>query len=96
MPVAALYLVAYQYGTILAAGCLKSLGKLLSGKLYAAHTLYALYDAGADVALSQFALPCLKVVKRQISYVIVGIDGRDNLRIVCRFNGKRGASVERL
>lgn len=79
--VTTLYLVAYQHSTVFLACCLKSLGKLLSGELYAAHTLYALNDAGADIALSQFALPCLKVVKRQISYVIVGIDGRDNLRM---------------
>lgn len=94
--VAALYLVAYQHGTILAAGCLKSLGKLLCGELYAAHTLYALYDAGANVALGEFGLPCSEVVYGQVGYVVVGVYGCYNLRIVGGFYGKRGASVERL
>ena len=94
--VAALYLVADEHCAVLLAGCLKPFCEGFVNHLYAAHALYALNDAGANVALGEFGLPCGEVVYGQVGYVVVGVYGCYNLRIVGGFDGKRCASVERL
>ena len=80
--VAALYLVAYEYGAVSAACRLQFLRELRGGKTYAAHSLYALQYHSCDIILCQFAFPCRDVIERQISHMPVGIDRSDNLWIV--------------
>lgn len=70
--------------------------KSSSTSFYSAHSLYALNNAGADIALGKLCFPRLKVVDGQVSYVAVGVDGRYYLRIVGRLDGQRRASVESL
>ena len=94
--VATLNLIGNEHGTIFVAELLKTLGKLLTHELDAAHALDALNDAGADIALGQFLTPGLQVVEGQIGGVAVGIDGGDNLRVVGHLNGQRGTAVESL
>ena len=84
--VTTLYLVADEHGTIFLASSLQALGKLLSSQAYATNTLYALYDAGSHIALGKFGLPCFEIVKRKEGNVVVGIDWRNNLRIVGSLN----------
>ena len=80
--ISALYLVAYQYGSVFLAESLQSLCKLGSGKSDAANTLNTFDDTSTYIALCQFLLPCLDVVEREIGGVAIGIDRGDNLRIV--------------
>ena len=77
------------------AGGGQALRELRRGQPYAADSLYALNDAGADVALGQLGLPRGEVVQRQVADVAVGVDGRYNLRVVGGFDGQRRAPVER-
>ena len=67
---------------------LKTLGKLLTHELDAAHALDALDDAGADIALGQFLPPDLQIVEGQIGGVAVGVDGGDDLRVVGHLYGQ--------
>ena len=84
--VTTLYLIADEHGTIFLASSLQALGKLFSSQAYATNTLYALYDAGSHIALGKFGLPCFEIVKRKEGNVVVGIDWRNNLRIVGSLN----------
>ena len=86
--VAALNLIGDEHGTIFVAELLKTLGKLLTHELDAAHALDALNDAGADIALGQFLTPGLQVVEGQIGGVAVGVDGGDDLRVVGHLYGQ--------
>ena len=93
-PISALYLVADEDGAILLAGLLQTLGKLGRGHVDTAHALDALQDAGAYVALGQFALPSLQVIQGKERHVAVVVDGCHNLRIVGYLYRQRGASVK--
>ena len=90
-----LYLVADEHRSVLLASCLQALGKLFGSHAYAADTLYALDDAGCHIALGKLSLPCGEVVERKERNVVVGIDWRNNLRIVGSLNRKRCTTVKR-
>ena len=69
--------------------------KLLRCHTDASHSLYALDDASAYIALGEFSLPCLKFVKRQVGYMAAVVDWSDDFGIVGYFDSQRSASVER-
>ena len=77
------------------ASLLQSLCKLGSEHVAAAHTLYALHDAGTHVTLLQLALPCIEVVDGEVCHMPVGIDGSDDLGVLGGLHSQRCASVER-
>ena len=94
--IAALDFIANQDGAVFLTGSSQSLGKFCGSHLDAAHALDAFQDDGTHITFRQFSLPGGKVIHRQISNVVVGIDGRNNLRIVGHLNGKTCSSVESL
>ena len=95
-PVATLDLVGDEHGAVAAACLGEALCELLGCQLYAAHTLYALQDDGADVALVKLGLPGREVVEGEVGDVAVGVDGRDDLGVVGDLHGEAGAAVEGL
>ncbi len=92
--VSTLYLVAYQHRTILLASGLQSLRKLWGSHVHATDTLNTLKDTSADITLSQFFLPCLKVIEGKERDVPIIVDGCDNLGIICHFHCQGSTSVE--
>ena len=94
--IAALYLVANQHGAVFLAGSSQSLCKFGRGHLDAAHALDTLQDDSAYIALSQFSLPCWKIIHWQISDVAIIIDRGNNLRIVGHLYGQTCPAMESL
>ena len=86
--VAALYLVAYKYRSVLLASLLQALREFRCGQFNASDTLHTLEDYSADIAFSKLRLPCLEVIQRQISNVAVSVYRCDNFRIVCRLHSQ--------
>ena len=86
--------VANQDGSVFLAGSSQSLGKFCCCHLDTTNTLNNFQNYSADIILSQFCLPCRKVIHGQISDVIVIVDRRYNLRIIGYFHSQRCTSVE--
>ena len=92
--IATLYLVADEHGTILLASSLQTLCKLWSNHVATTYALNGFDDTSANIALSKFLLPSLKVVDRKIGDMTISVDRSDNLRIVRYLNGKRSTTME--
>ena len=94
--VSALYLVADECRSRLLAGLAQPLGELGGEHAHASYALYALYDAGADIALPQLGLPGGQVVDGQEGDVLAVVDGGHYLGVVGHLHGQRRAPVEGL
>ena len=70
--------------------------KFVGWNLNAAHALNALDNYRCHIAFGDFSLHGIDVAERHDGHVRRGIDGGLDFGIVGGFNGKRGATVERL
>lgn len=86
--VAALYLVADEYGAMLLAGLTQALGKIFFHQTDATYALDAFEYTGAHVALGQLFFPSAEVVKGKVGDMVVGIHRGDDLGVVGGFNGE--------
>ena len=80
--VAALDLIQHQHRVMGGAGLPQGVHEVVGRQLDAAHALNPFDDDGTHVPLRQFAAHGLDVVQRQVGDMSVGIDGRNDFRIV--------------
>ena len=86
--IATLYLVADEHSAIFLAGFGEPLGKLLGSDIAAAHSLDALQDTGAHIALGKLTLPRLQVVVGKEGHMPIVVDRRYYLRITRHLHGQ--------
>ena len=90
--IARLDFVQYQYGIGFIAGLAQGLHKCGVRHLNAAHSLNAFDNHGTYISLSQFGfhrfriVQRFRVVQREVSDVLVGIDRRDDFRVIGHFH----------
>ena len=92
--ITALDFITDKYCIVLVAQLTQALHEFRSYQTDTAYPLDTFNHHRTDITLCQFCFPSREIVHRQISHMTVGIDRRNDFRIVSSFYGQRSTAMK--